>query len=95
MNFNAVKTVITASLCLYELALEIGNNLVDEILPNRKAHLKEFYSKCAKLYLLDFMIYVSMHESRLDIFYKPVDDERWITMRENIELFKAGDEQSI
>lgn len=64
-------------------------------LPNKKLYLKQYYVYSSKLYMLDYLIWASMFQSKQDPCYQPVMGPEWVRIMENYEEVKMDKDSKL
>lgn len=64
VNFNAVTVMLRVLNQVYEIAYEDGYAMLNGEVRNSKHYMKNFYASVARLYGLDFCIWIVMFQSK-------------------------------
>lgn len=65
---------------------------------SKKIHInqiKKIYSLCSKLYISDFIVYITMSSPKSDIFYLDPNEEDWKIMHRHYSLHEFSNRKKI
>ena len=85
VNLNALKVIMSGYSQLYKKMMKYGESLLSGQVSNTVENLKNFYSKCTGIYLMDYIFWIGMFEDQIDLFYKEQDHPDWILINQHLK----------
>lgn len=77
---------------MYQIAITLADKLVSKTVPNTRDNCKHFYSLIAKLFLLDYCVWIALFTDPEHLYWKEESHESWQKVRENLEVVTLGED---